>query len=85
MAKKRERRYSAGEVHFPEPHRRADGEMYARPSGDSPAWLRGYEDGLEGRPASFTGTKIQQTEYMEAYYIGEEERLELDATGSSNT
>lgn len=81
---KRYRIERKGETAFPEPHKRGDGELYARPDGDPPEFWQGYEDGLEDRPKNFIGTVIQQERYLEGYALGEEERLELDRTGSSN-
>lgn len=47
---------------------------------DSLEWTLGWDDGMEGQPrASVT------EDYLDGYYHGEQEREELDKTGSSNT
>lgn len=43
-------------------------------------WENGWWDGIEGRPQAQGSQK-----YQEGYRLGQEERDELDRTGSSNT
>lgn len=77
---------SKDEITFPDPAKRRDGEMYARPEPNpfTSAWEDGYDDGADGRPASVDGTKLDVVRYMDGYEAGTADRLEVDSIGSSN-
>jgi hypothetical protein len=74
-----------GERPIPTPIRREDGELYKRPSDDSPEWIVGYEDGFEVRPERTSiGTLKQISDYIDGYSAGQADREEVERSGSSN-
>jgi hypothetical protein len=64
---------------------RPDGELYQRPIPNpfTPDWNKGYDDAIEGRPASITGVRVPAN-YRDGYSCGFVDREELNRVGSSN-
>lgn len=84
--RKGQRKEQVGEYAHATPIKRTDGELYARPAGDSPEFLDGYEDGYESRPEKTSvGTIKQIKDYVEGYALGKQDREDVDRDHSSNT
>jgi hypothetical protein len=48
-------------------------------------FMDGYEAGVTGEDPDFSGDESQSEVYMDGYEVGEEERLVIDRSNSSNT
>lgn len=66
------------------PKLRSDGEMYARPKPDpfSHDWCDGYDAGVAGKDG-YLGLR-DPFNYWDGFKAGQQEREELDRSGSSN-